>query len=272
MEVVMNTDYLKLAKILKANDTPTLDSNESTRVSVYITEQTVATLFNIINFNENLSIKKIFDHSSKVITDQITSESFLSFMQKNESNDLLYTTSFTYIFLKELQKNKNFTKKRKTFVMSKRTEKFFRIISDYFSVSIDSCIDSVISTYRIFTKLNNLNLCKTTRLFLQEIFELYYILESLSGHPFVVNIAPFVSPSSSDTVHEMLFDQIGSLEKSLISLTGRAFKNNSKEIIELEDKTEEVSEGVLVKEFNLKSSYELDKYEFIENEVDNEEN
>lgn len=267
----MNPDYLKLAKVLKANDTPTLDSNESTRVSVYITDETVDTLFNIMNINENLSIKKIFDQSSTVLTDQLTSDKFISFLRNEQENSLMYTTSFTYIFLSELNKDREFSKKRKTFVMSKRTEKFFRILAESYSVSIDSCIDGVISTYSKFANLSDINLCKVTRLFLQEIWELYYVVESLSQHPFIVNVSPFVSSSPSSIVNEILFDQIGALDENLKKLTGRAFSNN-KEIENMEDKDEDITDGVLVHKFNFKSSYGLDRYDFVDSGDDNEKN
>ena len=263
--------------IIEKSFQPTADSLESCRVTVYIHSSTQEMISNTLELNQNLSIKKILDHSALVIHENILNYSKKNDVRNELNNDITYQHMhdlrehslniclFTSIYNTTIDFEVD-SKSRKTFVMSKRSEGLYKVISSTLKISLDVLINCVFIGYYKHLSGEKLDIYKAYAAFMEEYQDVFYKIENIRCSPFIRHIGSFSCPEVGDILED-IFDKYQNIEHIVRSAMKIAYISNHKYIEMLDDSYENVPIYEDYKKINLKSDY--NNYYFDEDPLNN---
>lgn len=251
--------------IIEKSFQPTADSLESCRVTVYVHSSTQEMISNTLELNQNLSIKKILDHSALVIHENI-----LNYSKKNDilnefNNDITYQHMhdlrehslniclFTSIYDTTIDFEVD-SKSRKTFVMSKRSEGLYKVISSTLKISLDVLINCIFIGYYKHLSGEKLDIYKAYATFMEEYQDVFYKIENICCSPFIRHVGSFSCPEVGDILDD-IFDKYQNIEHIVRSAMMTSYISNHISIENLDDLAESVPTYDGYKEVYIKSIY-----------------
>lgn len=264
-------------EIIEKSFQPTADSLESCRVTVYVHSSTQKMISNILELNQNLSIKKILDHSALVIHENIINYSkkndvlhelkndnryqHMHDLREHSLNICLFTSIYNTIIDFEVD-----SKSRKTFVMSKRSEGLYKTISSTLKISLDIVINCVFIGYYKHLSGTRLDIYKTYAAFMEEYQDVFYKIENICCSPFIRHVGSFSCPEVGDILDD-IFDKYQNIEHIVRSAMMTSYISNHISIENLDDLAESVPTYDGYKDVYIKSIY--NKFYFDHDPLDN---
>jgi hypothetical protein len=219
----------------------TADSFESCRVTIYLHEATEKAISRILEVNQSLSIKKILDHAANAIHDD-----FLKFVhisddqQIEQGNEHAKSVCFLNSFVRQLPSIEKDRKIRKTFVMSKRSERLFNALASLLEKDLDVIINCAFIGYDNHLMGSGIEMFKSYAAFMEKYQELFYVLEALIDRDFIDHIASFSCPKVGEILGD-IFNKYQEIESICLNAAINSILENKEEILKIGDVDEIIS-------------------------------